>query len=90
MFHCRIRYGGNHLIFWLVDGKSYVSEANRNRSISVETRNNRQSTLTIVAHPWNDNVQVQCIFHSILTTNVSCSNETVTCSDKAVLRIQGM
>ena len=90
IFSCRISNGSHNHLLWLVNNEVYVSKANRNRSISVETQNNRFSTFTITAHPWNDNVEIQCIFQSLFSSNTSCSNETVTCSEKALLRIQGV
>ena len=50
------------------------------------------SNLTIVAHPWNQNVEIQCAFRTLESTTgiVDCSSELVTCSKRVVLKIQGI
>lgn len=87
-FHCEVDQD-QVSVFWLVNDDIFNSANNRNRSITLHVQNNVYSTLTIVGHLWNDNAEIQCAFHSYQSTNVSCSNETVTCSEKAILRVQG-
>lgn len=87
-FHCHINESGN-LLFWLVNDEFSNSIANRNRSISLVKYSNLRSILTIPAHTWNDNVEIQCAYRSIQSTSLNCSDPTVSCSRKAILKIQG-
>ena len=88
-FHCEVNESGNIILFWLVNDEIFNSVTNRNRSISLMTFDNRISTLTIEAHIWNNNTEIQCRFRLLQSTSVNCQSETVTCSEKAILMIQG-
>ena len=88
IFHCRINET-EQILFWLINDEISNSDANRNRSVSIWKENNVVSTLTIVAHPWNKNAQVQCAFRTLESRAVDCGDELVTCSEKAALKIQG-
>ena len=87
-FHCRINETG-HILFWLINDEISNSLANRNRSISYWKQRNMVSNFTIVAHPWNQNVEIQCAFRTLESRTVNCNSELVMCSEEAVLKIQG-
>ena len=85
IFHCHINERGN-ILFWLVNDEFTNSFANQNRSISLVKYSNLHSILTIPAHSWNDNVEIQCAYRSILSTSLNYTNQTVMCSRKATLK----
>ena len=87
-FHCELNETGN-LLLWLVNDGIANSEANSEHSVLIDKIHNRVSTLTIRAYPWNNNVEIQCAFRPDTSISVDCNNPTVTCSRKAILRIQG-
>ena len=87
-FYCHINETGN-ILFWLVNDEFSHSTVNQNRSISLIKYSNEHSTLTILAHSWNDHVEIQCVYRSLQSRSLNCSNEMVMCSAKAILRVQG-
>ena len=87
-FHCHINETGN-ILFWLVNNEFSHASVNQDRSISLIKNSNERSTLTILAHSWNDHVEIQCVYRSLQSRSLNCSNEMVMCSAKAILRVQG-
>ena len=87
-FQCHINESGN-ILFWLVNDEFSHSSVNQNRSISLVKYMNVRSTLTILAHSWNDHLEIQCAYRSQQSRSLNCSNEMVMCSAKAILRVQG-
>lgn len=88
IFHCQINESGN-ILFWLVNDEFSNSIANQNRSIQLIKYGNLRSILTMPAHTWNNDVEIQCAYRSIQSASLNCSSQEVMCSRKAFLKIQG-